>query len=198
MSQENSEHDPDAIPDDWDDEDREPSRSQLRRDALAIRYLAIEIGELSPAVRSKLPLPEDLVLGMEELDRISSKNARKRHIGFITKKMRHMDLAPIEAALENRRQAARLNTHVHHSIESWRDRLMGIDEQPDPKSALTEFLNQYPNTDRQQLAQLQRKVLQELNRQTEAPDYDSSEPPRHPPSARTLFKFVREALMIVD
>jgi len=113
--------------------------------------LAIEIGELSPAARGKLPLPEALVLGMEELDRISHKNARKRHIGFLTKMMRNMDIAPIEAALDLQRQAARANTYVHHSIEQWRDRLMGVDEQPDPKTALTEFLNQYPSADRQPL-----------------------------------------------
>lgn len=182
---------PESDDDDWDNEDSGPSRSQLRREALAVRRLAIELGELSPVARAKLPLPEELVLGMQELDRISHKNARKRHIGFLTKMMRNMDIAPIEAAMETQRQAARVNSHVHHSIEQWRDRLMGVDEQPDTKAALTDFLNQYPHTERQPLAQLQRKVLQELNRLSQSPDFDGSIAQRQPPSARQLFKLVR-------
>jgi len=181
------------------DEDRDseydgPSRSQVRREALAVRFLAIEIGELSPAARAKLPLPEELVEGMEELDRIKHKNARKRHIGFLTKKMRKIDIAPIEAAMEMQRQTARANSYVHHSIENWRDRLMGVDEQPNPKAALTDFLNEYPHAERQSLAQLQRKVLQEIKRIVESPDFDASVAQRQPPSARELFKFVRNTM----
>ena len=182
------------VDDEWNPEENDPSRSQRRREALAVRHLAIEIGELSASSRAKLPLPEELALGMEELDRISHKNARKRHVGFLTKMMRKMDLEPIEAALEMKRQAARANTHVHHSIEQWRDRLMGIDETRDPKAALTDFLNQFPHTDRQPLAQLQRKVLQELNRLSESPDHDGSIAQRQPPSARQLFKLIREIM----
>jgi len=183
--------------DDWQEDSQDPSRSQLRREALAIRSLAIEIGELSPAARGKLPLPEALVAGLEELDRIKHKNARKRHLGFLTKMMRNMDVQPIEAALEKQRQAARANSSVHHSIERWRDRLMGVDEHPEPKAALTEFVDQFPHSDRQQLAQLQRKVLQELARQQASPQNEPQENSgavRHPPSARQLFRFVRDAV----
>jgi len=148
------------------DEDRDseydgPSRSQVRREALAVRFLAIEIGELSPAARAKLPLPEELVEGMEELDRIKHKNARKRHIGFLTKKMRKIDIAPIEAAMEMQRQTARANSY---------------------------------HAERQSLAQLQRKVLQEIKRIVESPDFDASVAQRQPPSARELFKFVRNTM----
>ncbi len=192
--------DPNSSPSDdlddesWSNEERGPSRSQVRREALAVRYLAIEIGGLSPSARAQLPLPDDLVAGMDELDRISHKNARKRHIGFLSKLMRNMDLEPIETAMEMRRQAARANSHVHHRIEQWRDRLMGIDNQPDPKTALTEFLNQYPNAERQSLSQLQRKVLQELNRLSENPEHDTDTAHRQPPTARQLFKFVRDVV----
>ena len=193
MSQENTgQTEPDD--DDWNKDELGPSRSQLRREALAVRFLAIEIGDLSPASRAKLPLPEELTLGMDELDRITHKNARKRHIGFLTKMMRKLDIEPIEAAMNMQRQAARANTHVHHSIEQWRDQLMGVDDQPDPKAALTAFLTQYPHAERQSLTQLQRKVLQELNRLSESPEHDGSVAQRQPPSARQLFKFIRETM----
>jgi len=183
------------------DESLEPSRSQLRRDALRVRALAIEIGELSAAARAKLPLPEELVAGMEELDRISHKNARKRHIGFITKKMRAMDVEAIENALEKQRQAARAHTHLHHSIEQWRDRLMGITDTPDPKLALTEFVQEFPHVDRQQLSQLQRKVRAELQRQASAKDSEApkrGDAVRQPPSARLLFQMVRDAVLYTE
>lgn len=193
MSQENTSYE-ESSPEDWEGEELGPSRSQQRREALAVRYLAIEIGELSPASRAKLPLPEELVAGMEELDRIRHKNARKRHIGFLTKRMRNMDIEPIEAAMERQRQAARAHTQVHHTIEMWRDRLMGLNDQPDPKGALTEFLTEYPHAERQPLAQLQRKTLQEINKQQQAPDFDADTALRQPPSARQLFKFIRDTL----
>lgn len=193
MSQENTGQ-TEPNDDDWDNGYSGPSRSQLRRDALAVRHLAIEIGGLSHVSRAKLPLPDELVRGMEELDRISHKNARKRHIGFLTKMMRKMDIEPIETALDTQRQAARANTYMHHSIEQWRDQLMGVDEQPDPKAALTAFLTEFPKAERQPLAQLQRKVLQEINRLSESPDHDGSVAQRHPPSARDLFKFVRDTV----
>lgn len=169
---------------DFDDDNFEegPSRSQLKRDALAIRDLGSELALLGAAERARVPLPEDVVEAIEELNRTTKNGARKRQLGWLAKRLRKIDIAPIEDALEGIRQAARANTQTLHLVEQWRDRLLGDEEQPNPKQALTEFLDKFPHADRQTLRQLQRAAVKEKTQ---------NKPPK---SARQLFKAVRDAV----
>ncbi len=169
---------------DFDDDnfDLEPSKSQLKRDAHAVRDLGSELASLGAAERARVPLPEDVVDAIEELNRTTKNGARKRQLGWLAKRLRKIDIEPVEAALEGIRQAARANTQTLHLVEQWRDRLLGDEDQPNPKLALTEFLDRYPHADRQSLRQLQRSAVKE---KTEA---------KPPKSARLLFKAVRDAV----
>lgn len=162
--------------------DEGPSKSQLKRDALAVRDLGSELAALGRAERARVPLPEDVRDAIEELNRTTKNGARKRQLGWLAKRLRKIDIEPVEAALESIRQAARLNSQTLHLVEQWRDRLLGDDEQPNPKQALTDFLDKYPHADRQQLRQLQRSAGKEKS---------ENKPPK---SARLLFKSVRDAI----
>lgn len=165
-----------------DNIDDEPSKSQLKRDAQAVRDLGTELALLGAAERARVPLPEDIVDAIDELNRTTKNGARKRQIGWLAKRLRKIDIEPIDAALESIRQAARSNTQTLHLVEQWRDRLLGNEEQPDAKAALTDFLDKFPHADRQQLRQLQRSAMKEKA---------ESKPPK---SARLLFKAVRDAV----
>lgn len=165
-----------------DQVDEEPSKSQLKRDAHAVRDLGTELAMLGAAERARVPLPEDIVDAIDELNRTTKNGARKRQLGWLAKRLRKIDIEPIDAALESIRQAARSNTQTLHLVEQWRDRLLGQDDQPDAKAALTDFLDKYPHADRQQLRQLQRSAMKEKA---------ESKPPK---SARLLFKAVRDAV----
>jgi len=169
---------------DFDDDnfDEQPSRSQLKREALAVRDLGQELASLGAAERARVPLPEDVVDAIEELNRTTKNGARKRQLGWLAKRLRKIDIQPIEAALESIRQAARANTQTLHLVEQWRDRLLGDDNQPNPKQALTDFLNKYPHADSQSLRQLQRAAAKEKAQ---------GKPPK---SARLLFKSVRDSV----
>jgi len=159
-----------------------PSRSQLKRDALAVRDLGSELASLGAAERARVPLPEDVVDAINELNRTTKSGARKRQLGWLAKRLRNIDVEPIEAALESIRQAARANTQTLHMVEQWRDRLLGDEDEPNPKRALTEFLDKYPHADSQQLRRLQRAAAKERA---------ENKPPK---SARQLFKSVRDAV----
>lgn len=165
-----------------DDFDQEPSKSQLKRDAHAVRDLGAELAMLGAAERARVPLPEDIVDAIEELNRTTKNGARKRQLGWLAKRLRKIDIEPVEQALEAIRQAARANTQTLHLVEQWRDRLLGDVEDPNPKQALTEFLDKFPHADRQQLRQLQRSAVKEKA---------ENKPPK---SARLLFKSVRDAV----
>ncbi len=167
---------------DDDNFDQEPSRSQLKRDALAVRDLGSELASLGAAERARVPLPEDVVDAINELNRTTKNGARKRQLGWLAKRLRKIDLEPIEAALESIRQAARANTQTLHLVKQWRDKLLGDEYNPNPKQALTDFLDKYPHADRQQLRQLQRAAVKEKA---------ENKPPK---AARLLFKSVRDAV----
>jgi len=175
MKDENTEHEEEHF-------EREPSKSQLKRDALAVRNLGEELAALGAAERARVPLPDDVLEAIEVLNKTTKNGARKRQLGWLAKRLRKIEIQPVEAALEAIRQAARANTQTLHLVEQWRDRLLGDNDQPDPKQALTEFLDKYPHADAQQLRQLQRAAGKEQSEQ------------KPPKSARLLFKTVRDVI----
>jgi len=164
----------------------DPSKSQLKRDAHAVRDLGAELAALGDSERARVPLPDDVLDAINNLNKITKNGAKKRQLGLLAKRLRNVDLEPVEAALERIRQAARANTQSLHMVEQWRDRLLGDENQPNPGQALTEFLDKYPHADRQQLRQLQRSAMRER---------ESGKPPK---SARLLFKCVRDAVNHIE
>lgn len=164
----------------------EVSRSQKKREADAVRDLGARLAELRGSELANIPLPDDILAAINELNRIKAHGARKRQLGFLAKKMRHIDTAPIDAALEALRQSARANTKSLHLIENWRDRMLGDIEGESEKQALTVFLDQYLDADRQQFRHLQRQALAE--RKIDKP----------PAAARQLFKAIRDVVLSTD
>ena len=164
------------------DED-EISKSQRKRDADAIRDLGSRLAELGASELATIPLPDDVLAAIKELNRLKAHGARKRQLGFLAKKMRQIDVEPVDAALEKLRQAARANTKSHHLIENWRDRLLGDVAEESEKQALTAFLSEFVDADRQHFRHLQRQALAE--RKIDKP----------PAAARQLFKSIRDVVL---
>jgi ribosome-associated protein len=165
-----------------DDEFLAPSKSQRKRDAHEIRDLGSELAALGEAERGRIPLSDDIRIEIDKLIATRAHGARKRQLGFLAKQLRRHDLQPIYEALEAIRQTARSHTLSHHLVEEWRDKLLGL-EPLSSTEALTLFLAQYPNADRQRLRQLQRKAIAER---------EANRPPR---SARELFRMVRDIVI---
>jgi ribosome-associated protein len=170
------EHD-DEIPE--DDNDDSPSRSQRRRDALAVFDLAERLVGLTDAQLAQLPLDEDLRDEVEKTRLVTQHIARKRQIGYLAKIMRRHDdeLPAIRAALDHDRQVSRRETAELHRLEVWRERLIA-----DGDEALSELLNLFPAADRQHLRQLARQARTERNEN------------RPPHAFRELFRELRELL----
>jgi ribosome-associated protein len=135
-----------------------PSRSQLRREALAVFELAEALAALSEAELVQIPLSDELRVLVGESRTITSHIARKRQLQFLAKRMRRREdeLPAIEAALLRQTTARRGDSARLHRIEQWRDRLIA---QGDP--ALDALLAEAPHGDRQQLRQLVRRAKSE-------------------------------------
>lgn len=160
-----------------------PSKSQRKRDADAIRALGLELAALSPAERARIDLPDVIHEAIDLLNRTTQRGAHKRQASYLAKQLRRIDVAPIEAALARQRQAARLQARQHHKVEHWRDRLLDRDPDLPAADALTALLDEFPQADRQQLRQLQRKAL------------DEQQSGRTPRAARQLFQALRTLLL---
>jgi len=162
-----------------DDDSPAPSKSQRKRDAHEVRDLGGELASLGAGERARVPIPEDILREIDKLNAAKAHGARKRQLGFLAKQLRRHDVQPMIDALEAIRQNARSHTLLHHCVEEWRDKLLGLKDLG-ASEALTQFLVEYPDADRQRLRQLQRKAISER------------EADRPPASARALFKLVRE------
>ena len=154
-----------------------PSRSQERREALAVLELAKRLVDLTDAQLTQIPLDEDLLEHVHKTRRITQQIARKREVQFLAKQLRKREdaLEPIRAALQHDRDVSRRETAGLHRLEGWRDRL--IDEGDE---ALSQLLVQYPNADRQHLRQLARQAKTERLAN------------RPPHAFRELFRALRE------
>ncbi len=158
-----------------EEEDLGPSKSEIKREMLALQKLGERLTLLSKKELDRMPLSPVLLDGLEEAKRIKSHIARRRHMRRLGKLLRHEDLDAIEQVIDeidNRHQAG---VARFHKLERWRDQLIAGDS-----SVFGEFLAEYPAADRQHLRQLIQTVKKEREREK-------------PPAAfRKLFKYLRE------
>jgi ribosome-associated protein len=135
-----------------------PTRTQQRRDALAVLAFASQLAELPPSKLARANLPEDVLREIDNLKRITSHIARKRQLGFLAKVMRRHDDEAFDGAralLGENREQQRKETAAMHRLEALRERLLENDD------ALQELIDQHPDVDRQHLRSLVRQARAE-------------------------------------
>lgn len=162
------------------DERLEPSRSQLRREALDVFKLAEALAASSEAQLARVPLEDDIREEVRRTRSTTSHIARKRQAQFLAKQMRKLDADAIEAirtALGTDRDKAHRQTAAMHRVETWRERLINEGDE-----ALAELLSLHPGADRQHLRQLARNAQAE--RKADKP----------PHAFRELFRELRSLL----
>ncbi|NIE74599.1 ribosome-associated protein [Pantoea sp. Ap-967] len=161
--------------DSYDAFDGEKSKTQIKRELHAL----VELGERLTTVKAdtlaRLPLTDELRKALADASKHTAHGARKRHMSFVGKLMRDQDLDAIHAVLEQIDSSSRQYNERFHNLERWRDRLIdGNDED------LERFVNDYPDTDRQQLRSLIRHAQHEKARN------------KPPAAARKVFKYIRD------
>ena len=170
-------HDPFDDIGDYFDGEEEVSKSAVKREMHERQALGKELAELSEKAREKLDLPDALVAAIEAYQKITSNVAKRRQLQFIGRVMRDVDIEPIEQELKLLRHGATLAAQQHHQVEQWRDRIL-----QEGDTAITAFLEAFPQADRQKLRQLERSARKE------------AELNKAPVSARELFRYLREQI----
>ncbi|AKS41309.1 ribosome biogenesis factor YjgA [Wenzhouxiangella marina] len=157
-----------------------PSKSELKRQSLALQKLGVAVSELPPSRRKAIDMPEDLREAIEAYARITAHGARKRQMQYLGKLIRGIDPTPLKEAVEAFAAGRAVESARLHEVERWRDRLIHEDD------ALTEWLDSYPGSDVQHLRSLIRQARK---------DHAGQDPEqRQPKSFRDLFAFLRSIL----
>lgn len=145
----------DFSPDDFYDR---PSKSQVKRDMLALLDLGKQLVDLSPDQLKRLPLDEGLYEAIREAQRTTSREGRRRQIHYVGKLMRQAPADAIRSQLDIWKNGSRAEAAAVHRLEALRDLLLQ-DEQ-----ALTRLVNDYPDADARQLHSLVRNARQEAKK----------------------------------
>lgn len=158
-----------------DEEDLGSSKSELKRQMTALQAIGESLLKLSEKELAKIPaLDERLVRALAETRRITSNNARRRHMQYIGKLMRDIDAEPIIAALDGMRAQKQQVNDEFHALEALRDEVLEAGPQ-----GVELVMARWDFADRQQLRQLVLTHQREVKRG------------KPPAASRKLFKYLR-------
>lgn len=153
----------------------EKSKSQVKRELLALQELGQRLTTLKPDFIARLPLNDALQKAILEASKHTANIAKKRHIQFIGKLLRDHDVDAILLLVDQMDSSTRQYNERFHALERWRDRLVaGGDE------AITAFAAEYGEVDRQHLRGLIRHAQHEATHN------------KAPSAARKIFRYIRE------
>ena len=149
------------------------SRTQRKRESLALQDIGKELTLLGPAQLARLELPEPLLEAVLEARRISKFGALRRQLRYIGRLLHDVDSATIAAKLRAFNAGPRAASAHLHRLERWRARLMQED------GALAALARDHPGCDE---AKLRTLVLEAQREQAEG---------RPPHSFRALLRELR-------
>lgn len=158
-----------------DDFIEEKSKSQIKREFLALQDMGARLAELKPDILARLPLNDALLRALAENAKHTKHIARKRHNQYLGKLLRGHDIEAIQQILEQFDSTSREYNNRFHRLERWRDRLLDEGDE-----ALQELMQDYPDIDSQHVRGLVRHAQHERARE------------KPPTAARKLFKYLRE------
>lgn len=165
--------------------DDEISKSAHKRDSDAKQKLGEKLATLSNTKLEQLNLPDTLKNAVGELKRLLKKGSRahggmKRQKQYIGKLMRHVEIEPIQAKMDEWENVTNVGKELLHQIEKWRDRIIAEGD-----AAIEDLYQQLELSEpahRQAMRQLHRQAKKELQKKST------------PKAARQLYKYLRDEI----
>lgn len=152
------------------------SKTEMKRDMLALQELGQAIVGLSEGQLATIPLEDEILAdAIHTARRIKHREGLRRQMQYIGKLMRKIDTEDIAIAYKKLQDGRKQQARQFHDLELWRDKLITSGQ-----AAIQEVLEKFPSADRQHLRQL---ILQAQKEQ-------STE--KAPAAARKLFRYLRE------
>ncbi len=132
------------------------SKSEIKRDAEALKKFGAKLVALTPNNLEKIPLDEKLAAAIALAQR-SQRGALRRQLQYIGKLLRNTDVEPLQEALDKLENKHNQQQAVFHRLEHLRDQLL----ESDNNTALSQLIAQYPDLDIQHLRNLIRGAQKE-------------------------------------
>jgi len=164
------------------------SRTDLKRESTELQKLGTELLDLRADLLARLALSDKFKDAIADAKRITNFEGKRRQMQFIGKLMRQLEpevLVDVRAALDEQANGSAAENLALHQAELWRDRLISQDD------AASQWIEQYPTTDTQQLRALIRQA-----RKDAVPEKPGAAV-RHGRAYREIFQLVREALSAI-
>lgn len=160
---------------DDDYQDDEVSKSAVKRQMDRWQKIGERLTELNQSVWAELPISDVLRTALEENKRHKQHGARRRHLQYIGRLMRNEDIDAIQEKLDLMDPSSEVYGRRQRQFELWRTRLVNETD------ALNDYIEQYPDVDRQQLRNLIRNAQKEVGGEN-----------GHPGAAyKKLFQFIK-------
>lgn len=166
-------------PEHGDDSTEKKSKSQRKREMLALQALGEQLTGLSVDQINTIEMAEDLREAVLFAKTMKKNESLRRQMQYIGTLMRDVDSEPIRKALDEIGKGRRHDAHAFRKIEQLRDGLIDGGDR-----LLEDIFKEFPEVDRQRLRRLV------LNARKEKLD---SKPPK---SSRALFRYLRELAQI--
>jgi ribosome-associated protein len=151
------------------------SKSQLKREMLALQALGERLVGLAPAEIGRIEIPEELREAVLFAKTLKPSEALRRQMQFIGTLMREADPEPIRKALDAISRGRGHDAQLFQKLERWREELIAGNEE-----LLELIVADFPEADRQRLRRLA------LNARKEK---EANGPPQ---ASRALFRYLRE------
>ncbi len=154
------------------------SKTRRKKAMTALQDLGAELVKLSPEQLARIDMPEELREAVQDAQRFTKHEARRRQMQYIGRIMRDMEEASARVAeqLAALHAPSKRQTALFHVAEQWRDALLA---EPD---AAERFEREFPGIDGARL----RGLVADAHA-----DRHSGRSPKH---ARELFHFVNRVV----
>jgi len=157
-------------------DEEKPSKTERKRAMHELQTLGERLVGLNPEQLAAIALPENLQYAVEQAQRITKHEARRRQLQYIGRLMRAVDPEPIREKLRAWDGVSTEETARVHRIERWRETLLEND------GAIGALVHAHPGIDTQRLRALVRNAREERN---------AGRPPR---AYRELFRALRDII----
>jgi ribosome-associated protein len=160
----------------FDEEYDGPSKSQVKRDMLALQKLGEQLVAEPKDRIMRVPMPDEVRTAILDSQRIKGHEGRRRQMQFVGKMMRSLNeeqIAAIRKVMDGWKGQSKAETAAMHALERQREKLLANDQ------ALTDLIAQYPAIDAQHLRTLIRNARKEQ---------EQSKPPK---AYREIFQILK-------
>ena len=153
------------------------SKTELKKDSKKIQQFGRKISELTINNIEAFKFPINIYEATIDLKNLKSNSAKKRQVQYLGKLLREIDLTDAFITMKQLKVSSQKEIQRNHIIENWRDKLLSNNE------SITEFVDEYPQIDRQSL----RQAIS--NTQKEKKD---NKPPKY---SKQLFKLLKDIVI---